>query len=139
MTEKWSRAVLRGLGSRKAPRLPDTVRQFPVGKTHAGRVNQYGPPLGFKTIITASKEAVQRHIAEMRAIIKRNKSASQDKLIRELNAVIRGWTNYYRTMAATRTFSHCQNVLYLQLRSWANSRHPNKKQALDSTEILACR
>jgi RNA-directed DNA polymerase len=105
-----------------------TVRQFPVGKNHSGRANQYGPPLGFKTIITPSKEAVQRHIAEMRTIIKRNKSAPQGKLIRELNAVIRGWTNYYRAMASMRTFSHCRNVLYLQLRSWANTRHPNKNK-----------
>jgi len=105
-----------------------TVRQFPVGKTHSGRANQYGPALGFKTIIRPSKEAIQRHIAEMRTIIKRNKSAPVDKLIRELNAVIRGWTNYHRAMAATRTFSHCQSVLYLQLRSWANARHPNKSK-----------
>ncbi|GHO62144.1 group II intron reverse transcriptase/maturase [Ktedonobacter sp. SOSP1-52] len=105
-----------------------TVRQFPVGKTHSGKANQYGPPLGFKTIITPSKEAVQRHVAEMRTIIKKNRSASQDKLIRELNPVIRGWTNYYRAVAAKRTFSHCGHVLYLQLRSWANSRHPNKNK-----------
>jgi RNA-directed DNA polymerase len=105
-----------------------TVRQFPVGKTHAGRANQYGPPLGFKTLIKPSKEAIQRHIAEMRTVIKKNKSASQGKLIKELNKVIRGWTNYYRTVVATETFNHCRHVLYLQLRAWANSRHPNKSR-----------
>jgi len=103
-----------------------TIRQFPVGKTHAGRANQYGPPLGFKTLIKPSKEAIQRHIAEMRTVIKKNKSASQGKLIKELNSVIRGWTNYYRTVVATETFNHCRHVLYLQLRAWANFRHPNK-------------
>jgi len=105
-----------------------TIRQFPVGKTHAGRANQYGPPLGFKTLIKPSKEAIQRHIAEMRTVIKKNKSASQGKLIKELNSVIRGWTNYYRTVAATETFNHCRHVLYLQLRAWTNSRHPNKNR-----------
>jgi len=105
-----------------------TIRQFPVGKTHAGRANQYGPPLGFKTLIKPSKEAIQRHIAEMRTVIKKNKSASQGKLIKELNSVIRGWTNYYRTVVATETFNHCRHVLYLQLRAWANSRHPNKSR-----------
>ena len=34
-----------------------TIRQFPVGKTHT-RKNPRGRPLGFKTIITPSKEAV---------------------------------------------------------------------------------
>jgi len=111
MTEKWSRAVLRGLGSRKAPRLPDTIRQFPVGKTHTGRANQYGPPLGFKTLIKPSKEAVKRHIAEMKTVIERNKGASQGKLIKELNPVIRGWTTYYRTVAAMETFNSCRHVL----------------------------
>src|SRR5262249_16896797 len=36
------------------------VRQFPVGKTHTGK-NAHGKPLGFKTIIGPSKEAVKRH------------------------------------------------------------------------------
>ena len=105
-----------------------TVRQFPVGKTHSGRANQYGAPLGFKTLIKPSREAIQRHIAELRTVIKKNKGASQRKLIKELNAVIRGWTNYYRTVVATETFNHCRHVLYLQLRSWANLRHPNKSK-----------
>src|SRR5436305_2223264 len=37
-----------------------TIRQFPVGKTHAGKTSQ-GKPLGFKTIIKPSKEAIKRH------------------------------------------------------------------------------
>jgi RNA-directed DNA polymerase len=37
-----------------------TVRQFPVGKTHTG-TGRWGNALGFKTIITPSKEAVKRH------------------------------------------------------------------------------
>src|SRR5260370_31812475 len=67
-----------------------TIRQFPVGKTHTGRANQYGPPPGFKTLIKPSKEAIHRHIAEIRTVIKKNKSASQGKLINELNSVILG-------------------------------------------------
>ena len=38
-----------------------TIRQFPVGKTHTGN-NTWGKPLGFKTIISPSKEATQRHM-----------------------------------------------------------------------------
>jgi RNA-directed DNA polymerase len=105
-----------------------TIRQVPVGKTHTGRANQYGPPLGFKTLIKPSKEAVKRHIAEMKTGIKRTRGASQGKLIKELNPVIRGWTNYDRTVAATETFNSCGHVLYLQLRAWANFRHPNKSR-----------
>jgi RNA-directed DNA polymerase len=105
-----------------------TVRQFPVGRTHSGKVGGGGarPLLGFKTIIKPSKEAVQRHVKETKQVIERNKSASQEKLIKELNLVIHGWTNYYRTHVATDTFSHCRYVLFHQLESWAKGRHENK-------------
>jgi RNA-directed DNA polymerase len=105
-----------------------TVRQFPVGQTHTGRANQYGAPLGFKTLIKPSRTARQRHIADLRTVIKKHQNASQGKLIKEVNPVIRGWTNYYRTVVATETFNHCRHMLYLQLRSWANFRHPNKSR-----------
>src|SRR6266568_7097774 len=39
-----------------------TIRQFPVGKTHTGK-DQQGKPLGFKTLIKPSKEAIKRHMA----------------------------------------------------------------------------
>jgi RNA-directed DNA polymerase len=102
-----------------------TIRQFPVGKTHTGK-NPRGKPLGFKTIITPSKEAVKRHLAEMKVVIDRNRHAPQEKLIEELNRVNRGWANYHRRTAASKTFHSCDNVLYLQLRRWARHRHPHK-------------
>lgn len=102
-----------------------TVRQFPVGKTHTG-TNRYGTPLGFKTIIKPSQEAVARHLAEVKAVIRRNRSAPQGQLIKELNQVIHGWTNYHRTISATETFHRCRYILFYQLQAWANRRHPNK-------------
>jgi len=103
-----------------------TVRQFPVGKTHSGRANGYSPLLGFKTIITPSKEAVKRHTTEVGEVIKKNRHASQGKLIKELNPKIRGWTNYHRPVAASKAFRSCRRILFLQLQQWAKSRHPNK-------------
>src|SRR5260370_25995267 len=103
-----------------------TVRQFLVGKTHSGRANGYSPPLGFKTIITPSKEAIKRHTTAVGELIKRNRHASQGKLIKEVNAVVRGWTNYHRTVAASHAFRSCRRILFLQLQQWAKSRHPNK-------------
>ena len=103
-----------------------TVRQFPVGKTHSGKAGGTGALLGFKTIITPSKEAVKQHTEEVRQVIKRNRHASQGKLIKELNATISGWTHYHRTVAATQTFGICRKTLFLQLQQWAKRRHPNK-------------
>ena len=102
-----------------------TVRQFPVGKTHTG-TDRWGNALGFKTIITPSKEAVKRHIQELKLLIRKNTHASQGQLIKELNQVIHGWTNYYRSMVATATFHHCRYILFQQLQQWAKRRHPHK-------------
>lgn len=85
-----------------------TVRQFPVGKTHTGKAGHYGPPLGFKTLIRPSKEAVKRHLAELGQVIRNHRNRTQGQLIRELNAKIAGWTRYHRTVAAAKVFDHCE-------------------------------
>jgi RNA-directed DNA polymerase len=102
-----------------------TVRQFQVGKTHTGKDPQ-GKPLGFKTIIKPSKEAIKRHTLEIKRQIRELRSRSQAQLIKTLNPIIRGWTNYYRTVVASRTFSTCDHILHWQLRRWSKSRHPRK-------------
>jgi RNA-directed DNA polymerase len=101
------------------------VRQFPVGKTHTGK-NPYGKPLGFKTIISPSKEAIKRHMEEIGKKVRKLRSASQETLIGTLNPIIRGWANYYRTVVAAKTFSLCDHLTYQQLRRWAYRRHPTK-------------
>src|SRR6266705_3311372 len=63
-------------GTRGFDFLGWTVRQFPVGKTHSGRANQNTPPLGFKTIITPSKEAIHHHITELAEVIKKSRHTS---------------------------------------------------------------
>ena len=103
-----------------------TVRQFPVGKTHTGKAGHYGPPLGFKTLIRPSKEAVKRHLVELGQVIHLHRNRTQGQLIRELNAKIGGWTRYHRTAAAAKVFEHCEYILFLQLQQWARYRHPNK-------------
>jgi RNA-directed DNA polymerase len=98
-----------------------TVRQFPVGKCHTGKAK-----LGFKTIIQPSKEAVQRHTSALKVLIKKNRNAPQGQLIKEVNRVVRGWTNYHKTVVATATFQHCRQTLFQNLQQWAQRRHPKK-------------
>jgi RNA-directed DNA polymerase len=102
-----------------------SVQQIPVGKRHARRSTN-GTPLGYRTLITPSKEVVKRHLQALSAIVRTNKAAPQEGLIAQLNPVIRGWANYYRTVASTKTYAMCGLRLYSMLRSWARSRHPNK-------------
>lgn len=98
------------------------VRQHPVGKTHTGR-NGHGQPLGFKTIIAPSKEAVSRHLDAIGAMVRSHRATAQTDLIMQLNPLIRGWTNYYATMASARTFGTLDHLVYLKLRHWARRRH----------------
>jgi len=105
-----------------------TIRQFPVGKTHTGK-NSYGKPLGYKTIITPSQKAIKEHTAKLAEKIRELRAAPQETLIRDLNPIIRGWTNYYRTVVSKQIFSKCDALLYNKLRRWAKRRHPNKNMA----------
>lgn len=119
-----------------------TIRHHPVGKAHAARFgNQWGTrrALGFKTIITPSKDAVRRHPGALAAVIVRHQSAPQAALIDHLNPIIRGWTSYYSTVSAKRTFSTFSSLTYRKLRRWAERRHPRKGGAMDLQLLLAPR
>ena len=101
------------------------VQQFRVGKSHwrtSGRGRIF---LDFITLIRPSKEAVKRHYQKVAQIISRHTSAPQEALIRHLNPVIRGWCNYYSTVASKKTFSRLEHLTCRKLLRWAKRRHPH--------------
>jgi RNA-directed DNA polymerase len=100
------------------------IRQHPVGKFKTGKL--LGKPLGFKTIITPSKEKLKAHAEDIGTIIRQNKSASQAELIARINPIIRGWSNYYSSVVSKAAFSQADAITYHQLRTWADHRHPYK-------------
>lgn len=100
------------------------VRQYPVSKYNTGECN--GKPLGFKTLIKPSKEAVKVHYDKIAEVIERHKAAPQAALIARLNPIIRGWANYYSTAVSKEIFSKLDSMVYIKLKSWAQHRHPNK-------------
>jgi hypothetical protein len=91
-----------------------TVRQHVVGKTHSGKSN--GQLLGFKTIITPSKEAQANHQQALREKIQQEKTATQGQLIHDLNKIITGWTNYHSAVASKKVFSRMRQQMYSKLR-----------------------
>lgn len=97
-----------------------TVRQYGVGKHRSQQ--------GFKTIIKPSKEAQQRHLADMAEVIQGNRGSAQETLILTLNRKIRGWANYYRYCCAKKVFNRMDHQLYWLLRRWAKRRHPRKSR-----------
>jgi RNA-directed DNA polymerase len=101
------------------------VRQYPVGKYITGCTPQ-GKPLGFKTLIKPSKEKIKIHYDRIVEVIDKHKAAPQSALIVHLNPVIRGWSNYYRTIVSKESYSELDNKVYRKLKSWGKHRHPNK-------------
>jgi len=105
------------------------IRQYRVGRTHSTKSSgRNSKPLGFKTLIKPSKEACQRHQEALRTIIRKHRSNSQTQLIAQLNPIIKGWTAYYATISAKRTFEKMSNLTYLKLKRWAIRRHPRKSR-----------
>jgi len=103
------------------------IKQYEVGKYYTG-TNSNGEPLGFKTIITPSKESIGRHKERLSEVVKGYKNAPQAALISKLNPIIRGWSNYFRTVVSKETYSDMDNYLWEILWNWAKRRHPNKSK-----------
>lgn len=82
-----------------------------------------------KLIIKPSKSSTKALVRKLSTIIlKQGKAHKQENLIRRLNSIIRGWTNYHKHVVASKTFSSVNNTLYLLLQRWAKHRHPNKNK-----------
>jgi len=101
------------------------VRQHSVGKNQSG-TNGHGKILGFKTIITPSKEKMKVHYDRVASIIESHSVLPQAVLIGNLNPVIRGWANYYSTAVSKEAYSKQDHLVYQKLRAWAKHRHPQK-------------
>jgi RNA-directed DNA polymerase len=82
--------------------------------------------VGGKCFFMPEKKKVLQLIANIRAWLKRNRSASAENVIRYLNPILRGWSNYYRHGVSKQTFAYVSNALTWLLFSWALRRHPNK-------------
>lgn len=101
------------------------IRQFRVGRHHSGK-NPHNELLGFQTIITPSKQKRLIHYKRIASTIDDYKSATQRSLIRELNPIIKGWSNYYSTVCSKGIFTAIDRLMFIKLKRWAKRRHPRK-------------
>lgn len=79
-----------------------------------------------KLLTKPSKDAMKDFCDKVRTKVKSNKSAKASSLIRMLNHMIPGWTNYYRYGASSKAFSRVDYEVYKTLWQWAKRRHPKK-------------
>jgi RNA-directed DNA polymerase len=103
------------------------IRQYQVGKYKTGKDTK-GNPLGFKTIIKPSKKAIKTHYKKLKEIVDTHRAVPQGALIKHLNPVIRGWSNYYSRVVSKEVFSQMDSSLYWKLTRWGYRRHPNKSK-----------
>ena len=123
---RWTHTLTSHQGEAGFDFLGFHVQQYPVGKHRTGKRPRGRQPLGFKTIITPSKEAVKRHIHDLKQRLRKGRNLSQEVLIEHLNPVMRGWTRYYRTVVSSKIFARCDYILYHQLEQWARHKHPTR-------------
>jgi RNA-directed DNA polymerase len=82
-----------------------------------------------KLIIKPSDQSQEILLTKVRTIGRgEGQSLSAYGLIRRLNLLLRGWTNYHRHVACAKTFQHIEEQVYQTLWRWALRRHPDKPQ-----------
>ena len=77
-------------------------------------------------LIRPSKENVRAFLRKVRRIVGANKTTRQADLIKMLNPVLRGWANYHRHAASSKTFGKVRDAIWQKLWRWSRRRHPNK-------------
>jgi len=81
-----------------------------------------------KLLIRPSKESIQSFKNKVKAMFKKNRGIPAHGLIRLLNPVIRGWSNYHKGICAKSTFAKLGTFIYWQLKRWAKYQHGNKNR-----------
>jgi len=64
-------------------------------KKHSAKNNQ-GRNIGFRLLIFPSKNSRNKHFATIDRVLRQYKTAKQSQIVRKLNPIIIGWTNYFR-------------------------------------------
>jgi RNA-directed DNA polymerase len=93
-----------------------SVRQYPV--TTCARK--------YKTLIKPSLESQKRHKKAISERLKNLIAATQEEVIKALNPIIRGWSNYFRSGVSSKVFHSMDHYVFQKLWKWARWRHPNK-------------
>ena len=81
-----------------------------------------------KLIIKPSVKSVKSFLAKVRHQINTHKQATAGNLIRQLNPLIRGWSNYHRHVCSKQTFVKIDHAIFLALWSWSKRRHSRKSR-----------
>ena len=80
-----------------------------------------------KLLIKPSKNAIKSLKDKIREIVLTDgKAETQDNIIRRLNPVLRGWSNYFKVGVSKEVFHYLEHYLVTVLMRWACRRHTQK-------------
>lgn len=79
-----------------------------------------------KLLIRPSKESIQSFKDKIKNMLRRNRGIPAHALIRLINPIIRGWSNYHKGICSKKCFSKLGTFMYHQLMKWAKYQHGNK-------------
>jgi RNA-directed DNA polymerase len=71
-----------------------------------------------------SKKALLSIMAKVRALTNRSRHQTLEDLLRQLNAVLRGWCNYFRYGVSKATFHFLDAYVWRRVTAWLRKRHP---------------
>ena len=98
------------------------IRHYPVSIHKGVNAGQAGGIKPFNLYIKPSQKAIKTHYDAIKAVIKSHRTAPQSALIKHLNPVIKGWSNYYSSVVSKATFSKLDHLIWNALRAWTVSR-----------------
>ena len=79
-----------------------------------------------KLLIKPSEKNVKTFLEKVKKVLKANRTAKQETVIKILNPMIRGWANYHRHIVAKETFNWIDHQIWQKLWQWCKRRHPKK-------------
>jgi len=81
-----------------------------------------------KLLIKPSKKSIQKVTEKISNTIKDGRTWTQEVLIKNLNPIITGWSNYHQTTVSKKTFQNLDHMIWNMLWKWAKRRHPMKSK-----------
>lgn len=81
---------------------------------------------GYKLLIKPSSKSIKKQSLKLKHKLKSKLGTTQTEVIKELNPIIRGWSQYFSSVVSKKIFSRMDYIMYEKLWKWAVFRHPMK-------------
>lgn len=93
-------------------------------------IRQYEAPRtsksGWKLLIKPSDESVKKLRGKLKEIWLRLGSKDVASILKQINPIVRGWANYFRTSSASRTFEKLDHWMHQRTVRYVKRNHSNK-------------